>query len=237
MLMYKILRKVYRKAVEFLKERDVVLSYARKSYSQEGEDILLERLFFGEDNGFYVDVGSHHPFRYSNTYLLYKKGWRGINIDAMPGSKRLFDRFRPRDINIEVGISNFIGSVEYYMFESSALNTFSKSLAEEYVRDGFRLVGTRIVNVMPLSLVLDKYMPEGEKISVMSIDVEGEDMKVLQSNDWNKYRPKVILIEILGVGSIEHLMQTEEFRFLQEKGYGLFAKTVSTAFFRDLASL
>lgn len=77
-----------------------------KSYSQEGEDLLLSRIFGDKKDGFYIDVGAHHPFRFSNTYLLYKRGWRGINIDAMPGSMKLFNRFRPRDINIECGVAS-----------------------------------------------------------------------------------------------------------------------------------
>src|SRR5690554_6253894 len=80
--------------------------FSRKSYSQEGEDILLEKLFEGKNDGFYVDVGAHHPRRFSNTYLLYRRGWRGINIDAMPGSMAEFRRLRGRDINLEIPISS-----------------------------------------------------------------------------------------------------------------------------------
>ena len=54
----------------------------RYSFSQEGEDLLIDRMFDGQSVGFYVDVGAHHPTRFSNTYLLYLRGWRGINIDA-----------------------------------------------------------------------------------------------------------------------------------------------------------
>jgi len=72
--------------------------YALKSYSQEGEDMILRRLFEKQLTGFYVDVGAHHPKRFSNTYFFYKQGWHGINIDAMPGSMKLFEKIRPRDI-------------------------------------------------------------------------------------------------------------------------------------------
>lgn len=81
-----------------------ITRFHHKSYSQEGEDMILSRIFGDKKNGFYVDVGAHHPFRFSNTYLFYKRGWLGINIDAMPGSMRLFDRFRKNDINIESAI-------------------------------------------------------------------------------------------------------------------------------------
>ena len=70
-------------------------------YSQNGEDLILNRFLENKKNGFYIDIGAHHPIRFSNTYLFYKKGWRGINIDAMPGSMDLFNKIRSRDINIE----------------------------------------------------------------------------------------------------------------------------------------
>jgi hypothetical protein len=69
--------------------------YAIKSYSQEGEDMILQRIFENQPCGFYVDVGAHHPKRFSNTYFFYKKGWRGINIEAMVGSRQLFNKMRP----------------------------------------------------------------------------------------------------------------------------------------------
>ena len=71
-------------------------------YSQQGEDIILHRMFEWQEQGFYIDVGAHHPTRFSNTYKFYKRGWTGINVDAMPGSMTAFNRLRPKDINIEL---------------------------------------------------------------------------------------------------------------------------------------
>jgi hypothetical protein len=105
--------------------------YALKSYSQEGEDMILRRLFEKQKKGFYVDVGAHHPKRFSNTFFFYKNGWRGINIDAMPNSMCLFNKIRPRDINIEIPISDKKQKLKYYMFNEPALNTFSKEIAEK----------------------------------------------------------------------------------------------------------
>ncbi|MCX2716544.1 hypothetical protein OQH61_02215 [Helicobacter sp. MIT 21-1697] len=82
-----------------------ITRFQNKSYAQQGEDLILQEMLNNIQYGFYVDVGAHHPFRFSNTYLFYQKGWKGINIDAMPNSMKLFSRFRPRDINIECGIA------------------------------------------------------------------------------------------------------------------------------------
>ena len=84
--------------------------YARDSYSQEGEDLIMEHFLFCKPTGFYVDVGAHHPKKYSNTYRLYRRGWRGINIDANPGSMVEFRRVRPRDINVEAGVGAVSGT-------------------------------------------------------------------------------------------------------------------------------
>ena len=94
--------------------------------------MIMRRLFENQQTGFYIDVGAHHPKRFSNTYFFYKMGWQGINIDAMPGSMEIFRRQRPRDINIEKPISN-CGQVglTYYAFNEPALNGFSKELSDE----------------------------------------------------------------------------------------------------------
>ena len=81
------------------------LSYGVRAYSSEGEDLILKRIFDKKKKGVYIDVGAHHPFRVSNTYLLYKRNWTGINIDPLPGSKALFNKHRPKDINLEIGVS------------------------------------------------------------------------------------------------------------------------------------
>jgi len=80
-------------------KRKYLDNYSIKIYSQDGEDIILKEFFSGKEKGFYVDIGAHHPLRLSNTYLFYKKGWSGINIDAMPGSMKIFNKKRRRDIN------------------------------------------------------------------------------------------------------------------------------------------
>ena len=170
------------------------------SYSQEGEDLILERFFENQNYGFFVDIGAHHPQRFSNTYLLYKKGWRGINIDPMPGIMNLFNKLRPEDINIEVGISQIESKLKYYIFNDSALNTFSEKealLKSKINPNKYFIVETKIINTFPLKTILDKFINNNVNIDMMSIDVEGLDLEVLSSNDWSKYRPKLILVEEL----------------------------------------
>ena len=98
---------------------------------QEGEDVLLARFFDYKKEGFYVDVGAHHPKRFSNTFFLYKLGWRGINIEPNHDVKKIFDEIRSGDINVEMAIANNESEKTFYMFQETALNTFSQSLAEQ----------------------------------------------------------------------------------------------------------
>ena len=90
-----------------LKYLPIHLFQSHNSYSQEGEDMVLRSFFEGKKNykGFYIDVGAHHPYRYSNTLYFYKKGWCGINIEPTPGAIKTFNFFRRRYININFGIS------------------------------------------------------------------------------------------------------------------------------------
>lgn len=210
--------------------------FARLSYAQEGEDLILERFFGNKRNGFYVDVGAHHPQRFSNTYNFYKKGWRGINIDAMPDSMSSFIIERPRDINIETGVTLEESELTYYMFNEPALNTFSEIDArkKDNLRD-YKIISERKIQTKPLSSILKAHLPLDVQIDFMTIDVEGLDLEVLKSNNWELHRPTMILVEDLKKFSINELeKQSEVYKFLIDKEYQLIAKTFNTLFFQDL---
>jgi len=210
--------------------------YCQKSWSQEGEDLILSRYFENlKTNGFYVDVGAHHPLRFSNTYKFYKQGWRGINIDAMPGSMDLFNRLRPRDINLEKAVSDSKQIMTYYAFNEPALNGFSKELTEH--RNGQannKIIFKKDIETSTLEEILDQYMPKDQKIDFLSVDVEGLDFAVLKSNNWAKYAPEVILIEILG-STLDELLNNEVTIFLRQFGYTIYAKCVNTVIFKNRA--
>jgi FkbM family methyltransferase len=209
-----------------------IYDYHNLSFSQEGEDLILKRMFEKQENGFYVDIGAHHPQRFSNTYYCYLKGWRGINIDAMPDSMKPFREIRPEDINIEAAISDSSEVLTFYIFNEPALNGFSKEISTS--RDTisrYQITDTKQIRTKTLSEVLDEHLPQDTKIDFLSIDVEGLDYQVLLSNDWSKYRPKVILVEELFTVLESIPGESKTFVFLHELGYELFAKTVNTSFY------
>ena len=204
-----------------------------RTWSQEGEDMVLRRIFDGKKGGVYVDVGAHHPKRFSNTYYFYRSGWSGINIDAMPGSMRLFNKWRPRDINMEIGVALTAGSLDYHVFNEPALNSFSAKLSEERVNanNHYRIKEIIKVNTLPLKEILDKHLDE-KTIDFLSVDVEGFDLEVLKSNDWTKYRPRFVLAEVLKT-SLHELENAPIFQFMKEVGYVIYAKQMNTAIFKD----
>lgn len=208
-------------------------AYFQPSYSQEGEDMILRRLFEVErrTKGYYVDIGAHHPQRFSNTYFLYRQGWCGINVDAMPGSMQRFQRIRPGDINLELAVSASQETLTYYAFKDPALNTFSARMAEEY-RAIAPVLFEKEIRTFTLADVLERYLPPNQPIDLLNIDVEGLDYQVLVSNNWERYRPRVVLIEELGQVNLAHLADSPCYRFLTQQGYALAAKTVNTMIFQ-----
>jgi FkbM family methyltransferase len=199
-------------------------------YGQDGEDLILDRLLDRQTTGFYVDVGAHHPVRFSNTCLFYQRGWRGINIDAMPGAMREFKRLRPRDINIESGVAGSAGYLTYHRFNESALNTFDPAEAQLKNKSPYRLIDAIDVPVERLDRLLDQYLPPDQSIDFLSVDVEGKDEEVLRSNDWGRYRPRFILAETLRTDMLS-LGDCPVVQFLHSVRYKPVAKAYNTSFF------
>lgn len=209
------------------------LLYGRRFYSQAGEDMLLSLYYEGKKHkGFYVDVGAHHPYRFSNTAFFYRRGWRGINIEPTPSLFKAFPRLRRRDINLNVGIGNG-EKLTFYVFNEGALNTFDPEIARS--RDGsydgkYRIVGRIEVQTRTLADILDKHLPAGTPIDLLTIDVEGMDFDVLKSNDWTRYLPQFILVEC--ESSLDDLADDEIYQFLHGKGYSIAGRTLYTTLFR-----
>jgi FkbM family methyltransferase len=210
------------------------LSYGVRAYSSEGEDLILKRIFDKKQNGVYIDVGAHHPFRVSNTYLLYKQNWTGINIDPMPGSKALFDKHRPKDTNLEIGVSVAKQQLTYSIFNETALNTFSPEKVKEYTQDTkYRVIAEKKIDTWPLADILDKYLAKDVVIDFLTIDAEGLDLEVLRSNNWDKYRPTYVLVES-PPSEVFQADSSELYQFMKQVGYGMFAKTYYTYFFKNM---
>ena len=95
---------------QFLKNR----IKSRRPNSHWGVDLILNDVFKNKKNGFYIDIGCHHPMINNHTYLFYKKNWTGINIDLDFNSIDMFNFFRPKDINIQCALSNIEDETEFF---------------------------------------------------------------------------------------------------------------------------
>jgi len=209
-------------------------------YSWEGEDVLAHKIMtdlIGLQKARFVDIGAHHPIRYSNTYLFYKHGWRGMNIDAMPGSMRLFEEVRPEDINLEVGVAATAGDHTFYMFENSALNgILSREVVELHVGRGEKLLGSQTIRCERINDLLDRHMP-ADGFHLLNLDIEGHDLEVLRDLDFSRWRPKMIITEILGGLTIEQAYASEETKFLRSVGYALFSRLHLSNIFVDIHAI
>jgi FkbM family methyltransferase len=174
------------------------------SHSQFGEDMVLRYLTGDAKEGFYVDVGAHHPVYGSNTYHFYRRGWRGINIDALPGTIELFNLLRPRDVNIEACLSSKEGgNVEFFIFDQASYNTVSPEMALKAQAAGARRLATKPMRTTTLARLLERHLPAGVQIDLLSIDVEGLDEEILLSHDWSTYPARIVAFETACAGMQE----------------------------------
>ena len=208
------------------------------SFAQFGEDVVLSVAAFPRKKGFYVDVGAYHPWRSSNTYKLYLRGWFGLTVEPNPAMRDAFRRYRSRDIHVMEGIAETDGKLTYRQFRDSKLNTFSSELAAEYELRGARRAGEISVPCRPLQTIIDQYA-RNARIDLLSVDCEGYDLVVLQTLDFTRSRPTVILIEdfaafeSLSVGKAKSDIE----RFLRDRGYAPVCQAVLSTLYVDIASV
>jgi len=191
------------------------------SYSHLGEDLMISENFPSGYKGFYVDVGSNDPRRLNNTYYFYKRGWRGINIEPDPVCYSKLLKYRPEDINLNIGISDIPGNLNFYFFFPSLLNTFSKDAADRYVSLGYQLNKVSRVKVRKLDDVLEKYLPLKTSIDILCIDTEGYDYKVLRSIDLKRFKPMLICVERskdVTTSNIEEILDEHAYSLLYSNG-------------------
>jgi len=165
------------------------------SFSQFGEDLILKTIFQNKNKGFYVDIGAFHPKELSNTYFFYKKGWKGINVEPISKTLKLFHKYRKKDINLECLVYSKEKIYDFYIFKETSISTLSKDVAEEKIKLGYKLNYIKKIPSYTLSNILDKYLPKNVKIDFLSIDTQGNELNILRGIDFNKYKFQYMSIE------------------------------------------
>jgi FkbM family methyltransferase len=203
----------------------------RESWSQEGEDLILARLLEPRTSGFYIDIGAHDPFRFSNTALFYERGWAGLAVEPDPDGVKLIRRYRPKDIVINQGVAQNNSEMTFFRFYEPALNTFSATLAEEREqKHGYKIMERVRVSVDRLENILSKHLPPAQKIDFMSVDAEGFDLEILKSNDWKRFRPDIVVAECFGL-NLNGLADDPTVGFMASVNYDIVAKAANSVFF------
>ena len=209
-----ILQNIYLKNKYFIK---------KTSYAMDGEDLAIDKYIEKKEKGFYVDIGAHHPIHRNNTQLLFNRGWGGINIDVNQFSIDLFNFLRPDDLNLLTAISDKEGEISfYYQKKFSQLNTTDKKIANEHFQGKFK---ERKVKCQTIQNILDQSKYKNRKIDFLNIDVEGAEMKVLETLNFKIYDPSLICVEILGYRDLRvekseiEIKHSKIYKFLENRGY------------------
>lgn len=222
------------KLLEVLKvvRKSVLTRAAKRHWSQYGEDCVLASWLAGRRDGFYVDVGAYHPTKGSNTHLLRRRGWRGINIDLDEAKILAFRILRPGDTNVVAAVSDKAGTRNVYTDKwYSTRATLSVEIAQE--ADAGTFSRAREVRTTTLTDILDASPFHDRPIDLLNVDVEGEDVNVLRGLDFARYRPALIMVERLST-DIDEILASDLHRLLAGLGYRLANWVGYTLFYRRI---
>jgi FkbM family methyltransferase len=229
-----LVQKIFKLATEATSS---VNQFEKISYSQSGEDIIIEYLFRlrNIERPGCLDIGAYHPIAANNTYKFFLKVSRVVNIDANPAAIEKFLVIRPSDTNLNLGIGTSIGECDFYIMEDEALNTFSQEEKTGLEKMGSRLKEVKKIKMVNVNEILKKYF-DNTAPDLISIDAEGIDFDIVKSLDFSKYAPKVICIESInytpdGTGR----KRFELCRFIEEAGYFEYANTNINSIFVNKA--
>jgi FkbM family methyltransferase len=166
------------------------------SYSQRFEDVFLSRFFPGRSAGFYVDIGAGHPVYDNVSFAFYLEGWRGIAAEPNPRLAQLCRAVRPRDVVVEALVGASAGEATFFRVDdfhgfSTAVEAHAAAAERDFGKGHQRIVRP----VVTLAALCEAHAPA--EIDFLKVDVEGYEGEVLRGNDWERFRPKLVVVEAL----------------------------------------
>lgn len=197
--------------------------FAKVSLSQASEDLIIDLILKNgkRSKGVFIDVGCNHPIAYNNTYLLYLRGWRGINIDGNEKLIELYGKYRTGDTNLNYLISNKEEEVVFNISRHDMISTIESAHMDTLGEENFPESQRVKMTTRTLNAVLNQHLSNAnQQIDLLCIDVEGHDFEVLSSIDLDKYQPYLIVIEMLDF-SFNECLNHRVYKLLTEKGYTL----------------
>ena len=202
--------------------------YSKKSYSISNVDLVIDRIFKDISKGIYIDVGCNHPIKFNNTYLLYKRGWHGINVDTDSTSINLFNNMRKNDHNVNCTVSDKEELKELYFYhERSAINTLDKDLVDSRKTKPREIIKKQSTT---LNKIIEKSPFYESKINLLSIDIENHEYEALKNFNFLKYKIDVIVTECIDLtqkklemynNSLNFIMSSNIYKLLLNNNYKL----------------
>ena len=202
--------------------------YTKTSYSISGVDLIIDRMFSKINRGVYIDLGCNHPIKHNNTYLLHKRGWEGINIDADEKSIKEFRNLRKKDHNVRALISSKKDKIKYYFYhERSALNTVDANLVKKRKAKPKKII-TR--ETTTLNDIIENSPYKKSKLNLLSIDIENHEYEALKNFKFKRYNIDCIVIEILNTSykeietqnqNLDFILKSNVFKLLKKNNYKL----------------
>jgi FkbM family methyltransferase len=206
-------------------------TWGSRTFAQHGDDLIALALLdqVGINQPTYIDIGAHHPYNISNTALMYLRGSRGINIEPNPVLFKAFLAQRPEDINLNVGVSDQPGHLDFYFFDDrSGCNTFDPDRVIDLERESdIRVQRSMQLQVVTFHDIVKSHM-NGAAPDFLTIDVEGFDLRILRSIDFEIYRPALICVEANSNEAAEQLII-----LLRNRNYEWAFRSLANLFFLD----
>ena len=216
------------------KELKQLHQFSKYSFSQQGEDLIIENIFqyLKIEKPVYLDIGAWNPVVDNNTFLFYRKGSRGVLVEPNPYFVEMIRNVRPQDIVVPLAVTvdGRRAELDYYLVNDgkSGWNTFSAEQAMKLQSQGNTIKTIRMQSI-GINDIIKKYLTKAPDL--LSIDIEGMDLAVLKSLDWKSYRPRVICVETLVTGSRQGDQKIHE--FLLQMNYSLKGSTFVNSVYVD----
>ncbi len=212
--------------IDFLSILKKKFNCYKRSYSFGSVDLLINYYFKNKKKGIYLDVGCQHPVSNNNTYLLFKKGWSGINIDLDQKSIELFNLVRKNDINLNTAVSSSVTEKKLFFYhDKSAINTLDEDVSNF---QSAKVKEIRNIKTNTLNNILNEN--NIKKIDYLNIDVEGHEIDVLNGFDIKKYSPEIVSIEYLDLkmkrlefknNDLKNVLNSEIYKYMDSNGFSL----------------
>lgn len=209
------------------------------SFSSDGEDFVIEKFLKNIDSGLYVDLGSNHPVKHSNTFNLYLRGWRGVCLDPIPNYSKKYSLYRPGDRFINAGVNvsenENINQLKFYFYQQFPDNsTFDyervKHLEEVMNRKPSSILDVPVVTVKQIIDELSAMVTDTTDIHFINVDIEGFEKKIINDIFALNIYPWLICVEELNTFACE-LVNGDIYSLMNENNYSFVAKTFLSSFY------